>query len=330
MTRKGREGIAPAPRRGRLRFDPLWISDALGLIGAAAVAGAVVVPGLAGTAAEPAREFGAVLAAAAVSVRVLNFSLHRRAARADARRELGRRLDGLNDALLELRRALGRDEVRRFLDRRDAYGQAVVLTGRWLTDDEAADAEACAGLSDRMAELLGDTAGRRSGAEALALRVRREIGRAVRSGELKQPEADDLNDIVDDAVAAADEGLYAEWNADHFGRLSAHQRHFRREVERCTPALAERLERHGSALFDHLLQHADAKVAVADLLARWADAHRALELRLAGLTPPPRPEPSAEAAEAPRVAERFVLPRTPSAAMFPTGRARLRLPAAND
>ncbi|NEX95334.1 hypothetical protein, partial [Caulobacter sp. 17J65-9] len=285
---------------------------------------------LAGTAAEPLREFGGVLAAAALSVRVLNFSLHRRAARADARRELGRRLDGLNDALLDLRRALTRDEVRRFLDRRDAYATSIGLTGRWLSDVEMADAEACAARADGMAELLGDTAGRRSGAEALTLRVRREIGRAVRSGELKQPEADDLNDLVDDAVKAADEGLYAEWNADHFGRLSAHQRHFRREIERCTPALAERLERHGGALFDHLLQHADAKVAVADLLARWAEAHRSLELRLAGLNPPPRPAPAAEEEETPRVAERFVLPRAPSAAMFPSGRARLRLPAAND
>ncbi|NEX94207.1 hypothetical protein, partial [Caulobacter sp. 17J65-9] len=84
MAQKGRVKVARAARKGRLRFDPLWISDTFGLLGLAAVAGAVVVPELAGTAAEPLREFGGVLAAAALSVRVLNFSLHRRAARADA------------------------------------------------------------------------------------------------------------------------------------------------------------------------------------------------------------------------------------------------------
>ena len=86
-----------------------------------------------------------------------------------------------------------------------------------------------------MAKSLTDTIHRRADVNTAIERLRREIERAARRGDLDQHDADDMIDIIADAVSVLDEAIYAELNADHFGRLSADQRHFARELDATSP-----------------------------------------------------------------------------------------------
>ncbi|HYE43576.1 MAG TPA: hypothetical protein VEA15_09300, partial [Caulobacteraceae bacterium] len=144
--------------------------------------------------------------------------------------------------------------------------------------------------------------------------------------EVVQPVADELCGLVEDAMAVMDEALYAEWNADHFGRLAAIQRCFGRSIERQDGEIVREVDRQAAELFERLVRHLREKVDIVDALHGWDDVARRFEFALAGAggtlarlrpAPPRRP-----------LAERFAL--APAAGATAHEPAPLRLPAAND
>jgi hypothetical protein len=334
---KGEKGAAANPKT--FAVNPLWLVDA-----GAGLGFLLFVAGWA-LAAYPAlgllREVGLLFIGCWVVVRGLEVVLRHRDGRDEQRRELLRRLAVLNDALLELRKSLSRDNTRRFLDRRAEYATGLKLAKPSLSPDEADLAKTCGEFCDRMAKSLADTIHRRTDVNAAVDRLRREIERAARRGDLDQHDADDLIDIVADAVSVLDEAIYAEWNADHFGRLTADQRHFARELDRYKSAAAGEIERRGRDLFDQLLMHVRQKVEVVDLTQEWAELYRKLEERLAGLyVAPPKTGVAKDKAKKdekpkPRASERFpmlVARNEPDEDedRRPLPGLRPRLPAAND
>ena len=316
---------------GRASFNPIWLMDAAGLLGVGAVVWAVGFS--AGTElsayAPLVREAGLLLAGCALVVRVVDAIVSRRDRRNEARRELLRRLSAVNHALLDLRGSLSREHARAFLDRRRELGAGVQAATRWLSAEETRQFDACDSFCDRMAGVLSDAGRQRGAVSGSSDRLRREIERAARRGDLDRHDADNLANLIDDAVAVIDEAIYAEWNADHFGRLNADHRAFTREVERYRSTTADRVERQGGTLFDLLDIHVRKRIEVIDLLADWDQTCRRLELRLAGLKPP---APTLVASNAPprlRLADRFaVMPQR--ADVDDNEPQRLRLPAAND
>jgi hypothetical protein len=337
---RGEKGAAANPKK--VAFNPLWLVDAgagLGLL--------LFVAGWA-LAADPAlgllREVGLLFVGCWVVVRALEVILRHRDGRDGQRRELLRRLAVLNDALLEMRKSLSRDNTRRFLDRRAEYAAGFKLAKPSLSSDEAELAKTCGEFCDRMAKSLADTIHRRADVNAAVDRLRREIDRAARRGDLDQHDADDLIDIVADAVSVLDEAIYAEWNADHFGRLTADQRHFARELDRYKSAAAGEIERRGRDLFEQLFVHVRQKVEVVDLVLEWDEVYRKLETRLAGLyvappksgSPKERDKDKKDEKPKPRPSERFpmlVRRETDADGDEDLGRRpglRHRLPAAND
>jgi hypothetical protein len=318
---------AGAPRRSV--FNPVWLMDAAGICGLIAFVVPLVfaVPKDLALLATVVNETALLLIGCALVVRVLDAILKRRDRRNDARRELMRRLSQVNDALLDLRKSLSRDHARSFLDRRGAFAAGVELAQPWLSTEETKLVQACDGFCDRMTAALGETVHRRVGVASLAERVRRDIERAARQGDLDRHDADNLANLVDDAMGVLDEAIYPEWNADHFGRLGADGRAFAREIERYKGAAAERIEHHGGDLFEVLGAQVNRKIEIVDMLRDWDDGFQRLEMRVAGLKPPPvvvaepRPEP--------RLADRFVaLPGR--IASVDSENLRARLPAAND
>jgi hypothetical protein len=334
---KGHKTAAANP--GRFAFNPLWLVDAAGALGFTAfVAGAVLPVAYPATpVAAPLREAGLLFVGCWLVVRSLEALLHHRDGRDGQRRELLRRLAVLNDALLELRKSLSRDNTRRFLDRRAEYAAGLKLAKPALTPKELDLARACGEFCDRMAKSLAETVHRRADVAAAVDRLRREIERAARRGDLDQHDADDLIDIMGDAVAVLDEAIYAEWNADHFGRLTADQRHFARELDRYKSQAAGEIERRGRDLFDQLLVHVRQKVEVVDQIQEWDEVYRKLEVSVAGLPAPKATPLSAKAKPAekpkPRASERFpmlVVRNEDGDELLDDPRPRLRLPAAND
>ncbi|HEY3814743.1 MAG TPA: hypothetical protein VGL66_16110 [Caulobacteraceae bacterium] len=305
--------------------------DALGVLGAAAAVWAVVFSK--GTELEAyapyLREAGLLLLGCALVVRVVDAIVRGRDRRNEARRELLRRLSAVNHALLDLRGSLSREHARAFLDRRRELTAGIEAAARWLTPEETRQFDACDVFCDRMAAVLGDAGRQRAALSGSSERLRREIERAARRGDFDRHDADNLSNLVDDAIAVIDEAIYAEWNTDHFGRLHADNRAFVREIERYRSTAADRIERQGASLFDLLDNHVRKRIEVIDLLADWEQTCRRLELRLAGLKPQPPRLVSSTDAPRPRLADRFtVLPgRTARADDEPQ---RLRLPAAND
>jgi len=320
-------------------FEPLWLVD----IGAGAGL-LLFLAGWALAAVAPVlgllREVGLLFVGCWVVVRALEVILRHRDGRDEQRRELLRRLAVLHDALLELRKSLSRDNTRRFLDRRAEYAAGLKLARPSLAPEEAELAKSCGEFCDRMAKSLADTVHRRADVNAAVDRLRREIDRAARRGDLDQHDADDVIDIVADAVSVLDEAIYAEWNADHFGRLTADQRHFARELDRYKSSAAGEIERRGRDLFEQLFVHVRQKVEVVDLILDWDEVYRKLETRLAGLyvappkSSPPKEKDKKDEKPKPRASERFPmlvarnedveddLGHRPS--------VRHRLPAAND
>lgn len=334
----GREPLKK-PRResrtGGFSFNPVWLMDLAGLGGLAAFAWAVGwAEGSPWARFETAaREAGLILFGCAVVVRALDFVLHRRDGRRQARRELTRRLIGVNEALFELRKTLSRDHTRTFLDRRAEFVAGLRLAGRYLSDEEARLGEALTAHCDQLSEALGATVHRRFGVTGLADRLSREIERADRRGDIDHHDADNLLDLIDDAIAVMDEAIYADWNADHFGRLSADSRAFAREIERYSAPIADQIERHGQELFGLLVEHVNRKVEVVDLILDWDETYRKLELRLAGVNPDKVLSMAARQARAPRprLVERFAAAPPAEAAPEQSDHiVRARLSAAND
>lgn len=313
------------PRARRVRFSPLRVTDALGAMGALAFSASLFWGEYVSASVESAvREAGLLFAVAAVVVRVLDLSLRRRDKKADARRELMRRLGALNDSLMDLRKSLSRDQTRRFLDRRADFAAGLSVAEPWITVEERRLALDCGEFCDGLSRALAETVQRRTGIKGLADRVGREIDRAARRGDMDGHDADNLTSLIEDAIGVMDEAVYAEWNADHFGRLTAGRRHFLREVERYRSPAADQIEHHGVELFDQVIAHVAKKVELVDMLQAWTDTHRTLELRLAGVDILPSPE------ERRRFSERF----TSGGAAVGRGAAgdfpKSRLPAAND
>jgi hypothetical protein len=326
-TSKAKRAKTARPRGG---LDPARLVDAAGLLGLGAFAWGVAAPRFyeVGGWAAPVREVGLLFVGCALVVRTLDWILRHRDGKSDARRDLLRRLTGLNEAILELRKSLSRDNTRGFLDRKGEFTAGLKLGAGWMTEEEARLSAACGEFCERMTKALADTVNRRGGVTALADRLRREIDRSARRGDLDPHDADNLQGLIDDSLLVMDEAIYAEWNADHFGRLTADRRAFAREIERYRSDGAVRLEHHAMELFDHLLAHVNKKIEVVDMILDWDEAYRKLEMRLAGLDPS-NVTPIAEAARAQRlrVVDRFVVtPPAGAAEELP----RRRLPAAND
>ncbi len=329
----GTMNVRATVRPGRQPFNPIWLMDLAGLAGVAALVWAIGFS--AGTTLAPyaplIREGAMLLVGCAVVVRVVDALVRRRDRKNDIRRELQRRLSAVNEALLELRGSLSREHARAFLDRRKELHAGLGVAGRWLTKEEHRLFTTCDGFCEQMAAVLSDAGRQRSSVAGASERLRREIERAARRGDLDRYDADNLSNLVDDAVAVMDEAIYAEWNADHFGRLIADQRAFVREIEHYRSTTADRIERQGATLFGVLDEHMRKRIEVIDGLRDWDDGYRRLEMRLAGLRPvAPRLVASNETPTRTRVADRFVL--------LPGGRGgyagaepmRKRLPAAND
>jgi hypothetical protein len=323
-----------APPR-RFSFNPVWLVDVAGFAGLAAFAWSVGwAEGSSWAAYETAaREAGLILFGCALVVRALGWTLHLRDGRGQARRELARRLIGVNEALFELRRSLSRDNTRAFLDRRSEFVAGAKLAARWLNEEETRLAKVLTEFCDRLGQALGSTVHRRLGVTGLADRLSREIDRAARRGDLDHNDADNLLNLIDDAVAVMDEAIYADWNADHFGRLSADSRAFAREIERYSAPIADQIERHGQELFGLLIEHVNRKVEVVDLILDWDEEYRKLELRLAGVNPGKvlsmTGRKARAAAPRPKLADRFA-GAPPSEAPSESDHARLRQSAAND
>ncbi len=321
-------------RRPGRAFNPVWLVDVLGLAGLATFAWSV---GWADAPLSeyvgPARAAGLLLAGCALIVRGLGWVLSHRDRRGQARREFGRRMGAVNEALFDLRRSLSRDNARAFADRCAELAAGQRLCARWLSAEELRLASTLSDVCGQMDEALGATVQRRIDLTSHAQRLSREIERADRRGDLDHNDADNLLGLVDDALATMDEAIYAEWNADHFGRLTADRRAFAREVERYRSEAASQIEQHGSELFDQLFEHVNRKVEAADLIVDWDDAYRKLELRLAGVSPdkvrvlPVRPAPAAPSR--PRLTERFT-PRPRTETPEEGEQPRVRLSAAND
>jgi hypothetical protein len=305
--------------------------DAAGVLGLAALvwavgfsAGTVVAPY-----ADLIREAGLLMVGCAIVVRVVDAVVRRRDRRNEARRELLRRLNAVNHALLDLRGSLSREHARAFLDRRRELSTGVQAATRWLSAEETRQFDACDGFCERMAGVLADAGRQRAAVSGGSERLRREIERAARRGDLDRHDADNLSNLIDDAVAVIDEAIFAEWNADHFGRLNADHRAFAREIERYRSTTADRVERQGATLFDLLDGHVRKRIEVIDLLGDWDETCRRLELRLAGLRPAPPTLVASNRAPRLRLVDRFaVMPKRDELADDEP--QRLRLPAAND
>ena len=328
---KRSETAQTALSQGRSPFNPIWLMDAAGLVGLGAAVWAIAFS--AGTQLQTyaplVREAGLLLVGCALVVRVVDAVVRRRDRRNEARRELLRRLSGVNHALLDLRGSLSREHARAFLDRRRELITGVQAATRWLSAEEVRQLGACDGFCERMAGVLSDAGRQRAAVSGGSERLRREIERAARRGDLDRHDADNLSNLVDDAVAVIDEAIYAEWNADHFGRLNADHRAFVREIERYRSTTADRVERQGATLFDLLDNHVRKRIEVIDLLADWDETCRRLELRLAGLKPAAPKLVASTEAPAPRLVDRFaVMPKR--ADLTADEPQRLRLPAAND
>jgi hypothetical protein len=296
---------ANAVRSKSFSFNPIWGVDALGVLGLCAFGWGLyalnapefsVFDG-------PVREAGLVLFGAAVVVRALDVLVRRRDRRGQARRELLRRLSALDEAVKDLRVSLSRDAARRFIDRRNDVVAAVPAAARWLGKEEARLVAVCQTFCDDLAGWLSGVVAARIAISTLGDRLRREIDRAAAHSDLDPDEAESLTAFVGDAVAVIDEAVYAEWNIDHLGRLSADRRHFERVVQRWSAPSIIEIERHGEILFDGLAEHVGRKVEVVDRIVAWDRSFRRLEARLGGLKRAEIvPLPLAE----PRLADRFL------------------------
>jgi hypothetical protein len=298
---KDRSGASKAHKA----FNPLWLVDSAGASGFVSFVVGILF------ASKPSlallRETGLVFMACWLIVRSIDFILRHRDGREGQRRELLRRLALLNDALLELRKSLSRDNTRKFLDRRKEFADGAKLAQGALNDEEAKLVKSVGEFTDDMARELAATVRGRAQVNGETERLRREIERAARRGDLDQHDADDLIDVVNNAVGVLDDAIFAEWNADHFGRLGSELRHFTRELDRYKSATAGEIERRGRELFDDLQGHVRQKVELVDRIEEWSGMHRKLEMRMSGL-PIPKPKPKVKGEEEkpkPRPSERF-------------------------
>lgn len=310
---------------GGLRLNPLWLLD-LAALGAAAAfawiaAGPRPLPEL--LAFPLAGELALGIVAVAVVARTLDLRARRRAAEAAARSELARRLETLDEALMDLRRSLSREAARRFLERKDAFASGLEAFRARLEAPTERLARQGLDLCEGLTAGLALTIPRRAAITSAAYRLSQEIARAGRRGELDPYAAGDLTALIEDALGVMDEALYAEWNADHFGRLGAVQRHFSRRVERRDGEVVRRIDGEAATLFDALVGHVRDKVALVEVLANWERVRFALAFALSGVRAPPRPAP-----ERPSVAARFAV--SPIAGARTVEALPRRLPAAND
>lgn len=310
-------------RSERSRFDPLWLLDAAGVLGFAGFAWLALRPALPPPL-DPGvvRDLALAIAILALGVRILDLRARARARIRERRGEALRRLVALDDALMDLRRSLSREAARRFVERRAGFQEVVSGAGRWLSPRETGQAADVLAFCGRLTEELADAIRRRAAIASLAYRLRQEISRAGRLGEAPRETVDELCALVEDACAVMDEALYAEWNADHFGRLAAVQRCFARVIERCEGEVVRNVDEQAARLFEQLNGHLREKVRMVEALQAWDRTCRDLETALGGLgVRQHRP-----AAPAQRVAERFAL--APAAGPRPV--EPVRLPAAND
>lgn len=319
MPASGRE------QGGGARFNPLWLLDLAAAAGALAFGWIAFAPRpLPAFLGFPlAGELALSLVGVGLIARALDTAARRRTAEAEARQALLQRLDGLDEALMDLRRSLSRDGARRFVEAREAFERALASGARRLDRRAVALArrgvELCAGLTAALSESIPH----RAAVVSMAYRLGQEIGRAGRRGELDPYAAGDLRALIEDALGVMDEALYAEWNADHFGRLGAVQRHFARRIERRDGETVRQIDREAAGLFDALIGHVREKVALVETLAAWEQVRDGLGRALSGRTSPPRAAPPR-----PSMAARFAV--SPSAGQDARGERPRLLSAAND
>ena len=316
-------------RKGRFAFDPLWLLDAAGLVAAGvfAVTGFAEIPLPWANYAAPVRELSLAFAGVALLTRALALTLRRRDRRLQARHELLRRAAALNEALQSLRGALNRERVRDFKVRLSDLEAGERLAVRWLSTPDRVELDACRRVCDLLLAEVDQTIEHRLEFMGHANRLQRALARASGEGALSPEAADTLLSLVRDGLAVLDVGLWADLNADHFGRLSADRRAFRHEISRWSSYTADRLERQGLELFDRMIEHVKRKVAFADRLAQWEPAFRRLEARLCGLKPARSVAPTAP--DRP-LGERFALAAAPMTQADTDLAPRIKLAAAND
>lgn len=308
-----------------VRFNPLWLLDLAGLAAAGLFAALGVAPQAipAGLQFPFLGELTLAIAAVALTVRLVDAANRHRAARAAARVQLQRRLESLDEALLDLRRSLSREAARTFIERRDAFAAGRDAALPRLDPAVAELAGRGLAICAKLTEALAGSIPRRAAIVSAAYRLAQEIGRAGRRGELDPYAAGDLRALIEDALGVMDEALYAEWNADHFGRLGAVQRHFARRIERRDGETVRLIDREAAALFDALIGHVREKVVLVDRLAEWEAVRAPLEFALSGVPAPARPAPPR-----PSLAPRFAV--APTAGDRTTETLPRLLPAAND
>lgn len=311
------------------RFSPLWLLDFAGLAAAGLFGLLLAAPAwLSDSLKAPlAGEVCLAVVAVALTVRLVDGRNRRRAARLSNRRELLRRLGALDEALMDLRRSLSREAARRFVERRDDFAAGLETTLPFLDAEDARLARAGLGFCATLTAGLADVIPRRAGIVSTGYRIGQEIDRAARRGEMDPEGALHLHALIDDALAVLDEALFAEWNADHFGRLGAVQRHFGRLIERRGGDTARGIDHDAALLFEALVAHVRDKIEVVDALRGWEDVRRPLEFALSDVKPRPR-RGVAPLPPRPSVASRFAV--APVAGTHGDAEPPARLPAAND
>jgi len=311
------------------RFNPLWLLDFAGLAAAGLftllLVGPAWLPHLFHTAV--VSQTCLTIVGVALTVRLVDLRSRRRAARLGNRRELLRRLGALDEALMDLRRSLSREAARRFVERRDDFSAGLETTLPYLDAEDVRLARAGLGFCATLTAGLADVIPRRAAIVSTGYRIGQEIDRAARRGEMDPEGAQLLHALVDDALAVLDEALFAEWNADHFGRLGAVQRHFGRLIERRGGETARGIDRDAAVLFQTLIAHVRDKIEVVDALRGWEDVRRPLEFALSDVKPRPRRN-VAPLPPRPSVASRFAV--APVAGAQGEAEPPARLPAAND
>jgi hypothetical protein len=327
--------------RKRFKFNPLLVVDIAGALGVLTFLVSAAVGDTAARVIEPVRDLSLLLIGCAVVVRGLEFVMRHRDGREGGRREVLRRLSLLDAALRNLFKSLSRDNAHDVRERRRELSEALALAKDLLSEEEGELAKACLAFCDRLEKDLATTVRDRNAITASVEQLKRDIERATRRGDIDPQDADHMLSTIGDSVRLLDDAMFPEWNADHYGQLTANARHFARELDNYKSSASGVIDELGARFFNQLRDHVDSKVAVMDLLAEWGETYKKLEALIAGL-PPPEPkdpkEKKAEKKKTPRPSERFPTlvppPGGPGGGVYHDenyGRRLIRrMPAAND
>jgi hypothetical protein len=286
------ESKGASKSRKASKFNPLRLVDIAGGVAVfvflVCAMVAMAVGELAARIVEPFRDLALLLIGAAVVVRGLEFVMRHRDTREDGRGEVRLRLALLDDSLRNLFKSLSRDNAYEVRERRRKLSEALALTKDLLSPEEDELAKACLAFCDRLEVELTGNVRERDAIQASVDQLRRDIDRATRRGDIDPQDADHMLSTIGDSLRLLDDAMFPDWNADHFGQLTAHARHFARELDHYKSSASGMIDEVGARFFSQMREHVNSKVAVMDLLAEWGETHKKFEALIAGL---PKPEP---------------------------------------